>query len=461
MPTSLLICDQDEERAMDLQAFLKTKNYEAQLSHNGKDCQLKVYKNHFKTLVLDLGVQNHSSLAVLKYMRLNAPSVKVILTAESQKLLDSLELGQKEIQQLGIGHLVIKPYSNDHMLRCIEQSNQFEEWKRIKPKEELSDDEVVSAFDDEFTKINIEDFYSGNATIFDHYVKLAKNKYVKILHKGEYFDSKRLERYIKEENVTHLYFLTRDRSVYINFINNVLQKLNENPSQTLEKRVSAAKNLVEKYVEEVYTKGLHPQLLEEGKKICDGLYKTLDDDEELRHLLKRMQEEDPNAHTHHFLVSLFSTMTCKKLEWGTQRTVDIVSMGSILHDIGKLKLPKSIRDIPPKKMTVDQRKQFERHPELGLDMLRGNRSIPEAVKQIVYQHHELTTGDGFPNKLTGVKIYPPAKIVSFCDAFSHHIVNKKLTPLEGIKQFLAEKKEILKYDPVVIRAFMKNFTKAR
>jgi len=136
-------------------------------------------------------------------------------------------------------------------------------------------------------------------------------------------------------------------------------------------------------------------------------------------------------------------------------------MGAILHDIGKLKLPKSLQDLDVKKMTPVQKEQYKKHPEFGLEMLRDIKSIPEAVKQIVYQHHELNTGEGYPNKLSSVKIYPPAKIVAFCDAFTHHIVRNHLTPLEGIKDFLAKKSDVMKYDPVIIKAFMRNFLKAK
>lgn len=461
MRIRILICDPDETHAQELRQHLEKQNYQVELASDGKDCQLKVYHSRYQTLILSLDTQNHSGLVVLKYMRLNAPSMRVILTAPSKNFLKELELSTEEFKQLGASHIVTKPYTNEKIQSCVEQTNQFEEWKQLAPKSENSEEVLLNAYDDEFTKIKIDDFYSGNATIFDHYIRLAPNKYVKILHKGEFFNEDRLERYIKDEKVQHLYFLTKDRATYINFINMVLEKLNKNPRQNLQRKVGAAKNLVEKYVEEVYTKGLHPQLLEEGKKICTGLYETLEENDEIRGFLHQMKEMDPNTYTHHFLVSLFSTLVCKQMDWATKRTIDLVSMGSILHDIGKLKLPPDIRNMKPEKMNPEQLSLYQRHPEYGREMLSSNRLVPEAVKQIIYQHHELVNGDGFPNKITGVKIYPLAKVVAFSDAFAHHLTDHQYTPVEGLKSFLQEKKTLTHYDPLVIKAFMNNFIKGR
>jgi putative nucleotidyltransferase with HDIG domain len=459
MSLSVLISEPDDNWSNEIKSFLDDHSYACDESVNGKECQLKVYKKKYLAVVLDLETQHHSAFEVLKYLRLNAPSIKVILTIVGKKRLKELELEKDDLRKLGASDILIKPYSLEMLLESIEGANQFESWKDVKSTGPQGSEEEVQANDDEFTRIKVSDFYSGNSNIFDCYIRLSDNKYIKILHKGEFFEESRLNKYAVDLEITHLYFKTKERAMYINFINTVLSKMVNAPSGNSQAKINTTKNLSEKYVEEIYMSGLKPQLIEEGKKICENMYTLIKKDPDLSNLLSMYEEYDPHAYSHLFLVSFMASITCQNLEWSSQRTVEIIAFGSLLHDIGKLKLPPEFLNLSKDDMTDKEMILYKTHPKLGAEMLQQYPLVTEPIRQIVYQHHECITGDGFPNGLTGTRIYPLAKIVSFADEFSSIIMQKKIAPLDGLRLMLSDRKKILKFDPDVVKALVKGFVR--
>ncbi len=461
MSLSVLISEPDSSWAIELKEYLTKNSFEVDIVYTGKDCQLKVYRNKFLAVIIDIETKNHSALEVLKYLRLNAPSVKVILTVTNRKKLEELELSKDELRKIGASDILIKPYSLESLLESIEGANQFEAWKEVKASGTQRDEEEIEADDDDFTRIKIENFFSGNTTIFDHYIRLARNKYVKILHKGDFFEKSRLKKYAKEKEVTHLYFRTKERAAYVNFINQLMEKMNKSKVNNLEKKFKTAQTLAEKYIEEIHTVGLKPQLIEEGKKLCNNIYNMVRKDKALAKLLAHYEESDPPAYSHLFLVSFIASVTCQNLEWSTQRTVEMIAFGSFLHDIGMLKLPPDIKEIEQESMTVEQLIKFKQHPVLGFEMLQKYPLVPEPVRQITYQHHEFINGAGFPHGITGIKIYPLAKVVSLADGFADYISIKKTSPIAGLKELIQDRNEIAKYDPLIVKALAKSFIKEK
>ncbi len=455
-----MLSDPDSSWVTSVTDYFTKKNLPTVASLNGKDCQLKMYKGDFNGVVLDLDTRDHSALEVLKYLRLNHPEIKVVITVKSKKLLEELGLDMTSLKKMGMSDVLIKPLLPEKVFKCFEADNQLSAWKDI-PVLENQDDEAQSSLtakDEEFTRIKLETFYSGNSTIFDHFIRLSANKYVKILNRGERFHPQRLAKYL-EKKVEYLYFKTSDRGMYINFMNEMLKKEISLNKTTIEKKLQSSKNVIEKYIEEVYLKGLKPSMVEEGMKICENMYDLVQRDKSIADILRSYEDYDPPAYCHLFLTSFLGVMICKNIDWSTKRTTEIVAMAALLHDIGKLRLPLELRDKRPKEMSPKQFEEYKKHPVYGTEMLSQSSLVSDPIIQIIYQHHEQCDGEGFPNKLGASKIYPLAKIVSLADFYSHILISKKITPLEGLKVLLADKESLKLFDPQALKSLAVGFLK--
>jgi putative nucleotidyltransferase with HDIG domain len=457
---SILISDPDSIWVNKLKTFFLEKLFLVDSADEGKSSQLLIYKNKYQVVVLDMDIVNHSSLEVLRYIKLNAPEIQVIFTMSNMAKLKQMEITESDLKKIGASYVFVKPLRPEKIFETIESEYKIHYWKDIVNKGEITDEEEVKAKDDDFTRIKFENFFSGSTTIYDHYIRLGQNSFVKILHKGEAFDSCRLKKY-SSNNLEYLYFKTSDRAIYINFTTQLLSRIIGTGSSTVEKKMNSTQSVVEKYLEEVFSSGLRPSLIEEGKLICENMYNLIQKEPELSNYMKTFEDYNPPAYAHLFLVSFFSIATCRNLEWANARTTEIVGMGALLHDIGKLKLPPYLRDKNMSLMNAKELELFQSHPKLGADMLKSFGSISESVKQIIYQHHEYSNGEGFPNKLNGSKIYPPAKIVSLNNMFVEFLIQEKVSPFKGIKLFIQDRQTLTKYDPLILKALVAGFMEGK
>jgi len=454
----ILVTDPEQSWCNNAIEYLKD-DYEVDRASTGKDAQLLIYKNKYYAIIVDLELTNHTSFEVIKYIKVTHPAAKIILTISSKQILTDFELTQNDLVELGVADIIYKPYSKDIIRRSIEGDRQFTQWQGVKisegakPTEELA----VSARDEEFSRIRIEDFYGGNVNIFSFYIKLSPNKYVRMLHRGEFFERERLDHYRIEKKVTHLYFKTEERKSYINFVNTLLQKLLKEKRGKIEQKVNLVRSLSEKYVEEVFTSGIKPSLVEEGLKVCDNLHDVVKSDPNLYKVLREYHDLDPSTYSHSFLVAFISSIISKELEWVGRNSMQILGLGALFHDIGKLKLPPELREMQASKMNDLQRAKWNTHPTLGVEILDGQPLITGSIKQIVHQHHEYVNGEGYPRGLTGNQIYPLAKIVSLADAFVAIMMENKQTALQAMKTLLSDKKKLMRYDAKMIQALVLGF----
>jgi HD-GYP domain-containing protein (c-di-GMP phosphodiesterase class II) len=94
-----------------------------------------------------------------------------------------------------------------------------------------------------------------------------------------------------------------------------------------------------------------------------------------------------------------------------------VEFGALLHDVGKIAIPKEILN-KPGKLSPDEWVVMETHTVTGQQMLDRVGGVLGQVGQIVRSSHERWDGTGYPDGLAGDQIPVEATIVSACDAFN-------------------------------------------
>lgn len=87
----------------------------------------------------------------------------------------------------------------------------------------------------------------------------------------------------------------------------------------------------------------------------------------------------------------------------------------LVHDIGKVGLPPGLLE-KPGGMTLDERRQMERHPAIGERILSNVDDYCE-IARIVRHHHERTDGNGYPDKLASTEIPLLSRIITVADAY--------------------------------------------
>jgi len=104
-----------------------------------------------------------------------------------------------------------------------------------------------------------------------------------------------------------------------------------------------------------------------------------------------------------------------------------MSLGAMLHDIGKARVPLAILE-KPAALTGDEMATMCKHPEYGLEALGTSPGVSKELLDIVIHHHEHLDGSGYPHGLHGREISDPVRIVTICDVFSALIERRAYKP---------------------------------
>jgi len=455
----VLIVDHSDEWIESASTFLKEQMYEVKSVNNGKDAQLALYNDKFFAVVLNYSVKNHSGSQVLKFIKTNHPSQRVIMILDSKDMLESGSLSEDKLKKMGAMEVACKPFELDHLKDLLEGHQSLGDLMSTIPKREgTSEEEEVDMSDDDFTKVRIDQFYSSQAVLFAIYIRLKENRFIKILHAGDQFTKDRIDKYKNEKGVEFLYFHNSDRRKFIQYNNFLAKKLINTEVAPAISKVNLLKNVSEKYMEEVFTVGVKPQVVDQGKEVCENIYNLVEKQEDLYKLLKTYQDFDPNAFTHAFLVSMFSTAIIKQFDWQSKTTIETTAMACLFHDIGKMKLPKELLEKRPLEMDDEEMELYKTHPELGVEVVEGNRMINNSIKQIIIQHHEHFDGTGYPYGKRGSKILTLSNIVLLADDFVHLMIDEELKPVEALKAILSRKEMVTRYNSMIVENFIKVFT---
>ncbi|HXN00794.1 MAG TPA: MFS transporter [Candidatus Dormibacteraeota bacterium] len=135
---------------------------------------------------------------------------------------------------------------------------------------------------------------------------------------------------------------------------------------------------------------------------------------------------------------------------------NVIRVGGILHDLGKIAIPDSIL-LKPGKLTPEEYEIIKTHPVEGAAILAEHPEQKD-VSDIVMHHHERWDGAGYPDGIKGEEIPLGSRIVNACDAFDT-ITQARVfrptvkTPAEAIREL--RQLAGTWYDPAVITALEK------
>lgn len=93
-----------------------------------------------------------------------------------------------------------------------------------------------------------------------------------------------------------------------------------------------------------------------------------------------------------------------------------VTVGGILHDIGKAHVPTELLN-KPGPLTDEEWQEMKKHPAHSRKILENSNCHPDVVDGCIH-HHEKLDGTGYPDGLKGDEISDIARMVSIADVFS-------------------------------------------
>ncbi|MBL6991641.1 MAG: response regulator, partial [Bacteriovoracaceae bacterium] len=271
MALEILLADPDKKWLELASSFLKDQMYKVDTVCTGKDAQVRMYKKKYFLVILNYSVEDHTGLQVLKFINSTCTAQKVILVLNRTGMLEADGMDEKKLAKMGVMDVLLRPFDLSALTNVLEGNQTYTDMMSTIPKRDtVSEEEDVTSADNEFSTIKTTEFYSPNVVLFDVYIKLGNNRYVKILHAGDKFAKDRIDKY--KQKVESLYFKSCDRRKYVRFCSYLATKVVGDKRASGSTKVSLLKSVSTQFIDNVFSEGLKPQIIDQGKEICENIY---------------------------------------------------------------------------------------------------------------------------------------------------------------------------------------------
>ncbi|WP_254878800.1 HD-GYP domain-containing protein [Streptomyces sp. NA04227] len=174
----------------------------------------------------------------------------------------------------------------------------------------------------------------------------------------------------------------------------------------------------------------------------------------IRALVRAVDIKDGYTRGHSERVGHASQLIARELGMDDER-VEMLRFAGILHDVGKLGVPTRLLR-KDGKLTPEERRIIELHPEYGHEMVRGIGFLGEA-RAAVLHHHERLDGTGYPYGLAGLRIPESARVVAVADAFDAMTSTRSYSRARPVEVALAELRRCSgsHFDPRMVHALIR------
>ncbi len=139
----------------------------------------------------------------------------------------------------------------------------------------------------------------------------------------------------------------------------------------------------------------------------------------------------------------------------SKETLQQVTLGAMLHDIGLAKVPRGIVD-KPGKFTKNDMDVMKKHVAWGQKICKEDNMTDKVILDMVLNHHERLDGSGYPRGLDESKLSKLARMIAIVDVYDamtgDRTYKKGDQPINVLRYLMANNK---KFDRVLVQQFIK------
>jgi HD-GYP domain-containing protein (c-di-GMP phosphodiesterase class II) len=197
-----------------------------------------------------------------------------------------------------------------------------------------------------------------------------------------------------------------------------VRKPEESPEIQVRRNYQKSIHFLTKTFQEL--KGNQPLNVQNARQIVDGLIKNLLTNKNLLLMLTSIKGQDENMFMHGVNVAVFTLLQAEVLGLEDKYLIDM-GMASLLHDIGKLGLPRdAINSLEAKsqnELTEEDRKQQVFQDITGAKILLESEGIPVLAAIAAFEHNMRYDMQGPPRKIYGKSLNLVSMMLAISDYY--------------------------------------------
>ncbi|WP_373532631.1 HD-GYP domain-containing protein [Vampirovibrio sp.] len=171
--------------------------------------------------------------------------------------------------------------------------------------------------------------------------------------------------------------------------------------------------------------------------------------------LSQVRVRDSFTYSHILDVTALSIALAIKAGFSKQEVKDI-ALAAILHDLGKLMIPRNIM-FKPGRLSEKEFEVMQLHPGIGYKMITEVLRLPDHIARPALEHQEMYNGGGYPQDLRGDQIHPYSHLVKIADVYdaltSKRPYKESIPSAKAIKIMLSEGDK--SFHPELLAQFVK------
>lgn len=299
--------------------------------------------------------------------------------------------------------------------------------------------------------VNLQSLRVDELLNFDLYIEIDGEKILYRERSLSFTESCRTR--LLESRVTKVFIDERQRQQYLGYMEAELPLLLRDERITPEDKAGIVYSTSKAIIEIIFDNPTYGENIKRSEKLVDNTVQLLDSGGEAFHNLVKLSDEDYKLYSHSVNVCIFALGLAREVGVVDEVALRALGIGTIMHDIGKTRIDSRIM----RKRTPLSREEYElmkRHVDLGVEILRETKVIPEAAYVPIWQHQEREDGSGYPRGLKGDQIHLFGKISAIADTFdamtTKRVYRKGISTFETLKAM-----QTMPLDQVLLRQFIK------
>src|SRR5258708_23848781 len=145
-------------------------------------------------------------------------------------------------------------------------------------------------------------------------------------------------------------------------------------------------------------------------------------------LTDAIEARDPYTRGHSARVAELAVTLGEALGW-TPARLDVLRLGGLLHDVGKLAIASEVLS-KPQSLDPDELDAVRAHPVAGVALLEAFPAAHPALECVLF-HHERWDGTGYPTGRAGQDIPIEARVLAVADAYDAMTSTRPYRPALG------------------------------
>lgn len=404
----IVIVDDVIENLHLLITLLSNQGYKVRPSNSGRVALESIKRRKPELILLDIQMPEMSGYELCRRLQASEetcdiPIIFITASGDPDGAVKGLELGAVDY--------IVKPFHEEEVLARVKTHLENYRMRRYLAMESMRKEakyqRIVEGLKDEYF------FYSrkvqGELNFLSPSVKeiLGYESHHFLAHIGDFLTDHKINETVKEEIALGLSG-QHGPSYEIEVFHKNGHKVRLNIKETPVK--DAQGNLIS-------FEGIAHDITNERKqqqKLHHNLQKTV------QAIALTIEQRDPYTAGHQKRVADLASAIAEMLNCD-QNQIFGISLGAMIHDIGKVHIPAEILSKPGKLNAVEY-ELIKMHPKTGGNIIE-HIDFEWPVKEIIQQHHERLDGSGYPLGLKADEIAFEAKIVAVADvveAMSSH-----------------------------------------